>query len=61
MNRSIFFIVLLSIGFFSQVSAVMQPQVTYESFELFQASGDAPICKVVTDGCNEWSYADGQR
>ena len=40
---------------------MVQPQSTYDTFEAFQNSGDAPICKVVSDGCNEWYFADGQK
>lgn len=61
MKKTICILALLSIGIFSQVGAVMQAQNTYDTFEAFQASGDAPICKVVSDGCNEWSFADGEK
>lgn len=40
--------------------ALMQAS-NYPTFEAFQASGDAPICKVVSDGCNEWFFADGEK
>lgn len=56
-------LLLLSLFFFSlsQTFAVMQPQTSYKSYEAFQASGDAPICQVVTDGCNEWTFTDGEK
>ena len=61
MKRSIIGVCVVTLWFFSQSFAVVQPQSTYDTFEAFQNSGDAPICKVVSDGCNEWYFADGQK
>ena len=51
----------LSISLFAQSFAIMQPTQTYSTEAEFFLSGDAPICEIVTDGCNEWKIQDGQK
>ena len=55
------FLALLGIFslFFTHVSAIMAPiPTTYPTREAFEASGEWGTCKIVTDGCSEFSITE---
>jgi hypothetical protein len=44
---------------FAQSFAIQAPQYqSYPTREEFEASGEAQVCKIVTDGCNEFNISE---